>query len=272
MPRTQHMQNAFNVGEISPRLGARIDFGKYSNAVSELLNFIIFVQGGVERRQGTQFAWEVKDSSKKHRTLPFEFNTTQAYILEVGEETIRFGRNNGPIESDPTDAVITNPTFDVGIAGWTDISSGGGSISHDAVNLTLQLNGAGGGNEGRATQSVAVGGGFQANRHVLRFRVFSGSAVLKIGTSSGGTELVGPRTVDTGWHSQEFTPGTSPIFITFEASGVADIDDVFLINDDLVEIGSPYQETELFDLQTAQNADIMWITHRNHKLIPAQFA
>ena len=220
MPRTQHMQNAFNVGEISPRLGARIDFAKYSNAVGELLNFIIFVQGGVERRQGTQFAWEVKDSSKKHRLLEFEFNTTQAYILEAGEETIRFGRNNGPIKSDDTDAVITNPTFDVGIAGWTDISSGTGTISHDATNLTLQLNGAGGGNEGRATQSVAVGGGFQANRHVLRFRVFSGSAVLKIGTSSGGTELVGPRTVDTGWHSQEFTPGTSPIFITFEASDV----------------------------------------------------
>lgn len=270
MPRTQHMQNAFNVGEISERLGARIDFAKYNNAVGELLNFIIFVQGGVERRQGTHFGWEVKDSSIKHRTLGFEFNTEQAYILEVGEETIRFGRNNGPILSDPTDAVITNSTFDSDIVGWTDISTGSGSISHDAVNQTLQLNGGGGPNTAKAEQSVTVGVSFENNLHVLRFRVFSGALTLGIGTASGLFDILPSTAFAKGWHSIDFTPGTSPFFIHFEATGVADVDDVFLIDDDLVEIGSPYQEDELFELQTAQNADIMWITHRNHKPMQLQ--
>ena len=151
-----------------------------------------------------RFVAEVKDSSKKTRLLEFEFNTDQAYVLEFGEEYLRFFRNNDAIKSGDTDAVITNGTFDSDIVGWTDISSGTGTISHNAGNTTLSLNGAGGGNEGRATQSVAIGVTFQGNVHVLAFRVFSGTLDLKIGTSSGGTEILGPITMET--HS---SPGVS---------------------------------------------------------------
>jgi len=34
---------------------------------------------------------------------------------------------------------------------------------------------------------------------------------------------------------------------------------------DIYEIASPYQESELFEIKYAQSADVMWLTHPNHK-------
>ncbi len=47
-------------------------------------------QGAATRRVGTQFISEVKDSSAKTRLIPFEFSTTQTYMLEFGNTYIRF--------------------------------------------------------------------------------------------------------------------------------------------------------------------------------------
>ena len=44
-----------------------------------------------------------KDSSKKTRLIPFEFSTTQTYMMEFGNQYIRFYKDNGQIlESDVT--------------------------------------------------------------------------------------------------------------------------------------------------------------------------
>lgn len=53
--------------------------------------------GGSTRRPGTYFVSAVKDSSKKVRLYPFEFSTTQAYIIEFGDQHIRFYKEQGQI-------------------------------------------------------------------------------------------------------------------------------------------------------------------------------
>ena len=61
---------------------------------------IIFPHGSAARRRsGTQFVAEVKDSTKETRLIPFEFSTTQTYILEFGNQYIRFYKDNGQILS-----------------------------------------------------------------------------------------------------------------------------------------------------------------------------
>jgi hypothetical protein len=62
---------------------------------------IVQKHGPVSRRGGLYFASEVKDSSKATRLLPFEFSVTQAYILEFGDQYIRFYKNYGRINSGP---------------------------------------------------------------------------------------------------------------------------------------------------------------------------
>jgi hypothetical protein len=95
------LKDAFNAGEFSPLMAARVRIDKYANAYKYSQNMIPMVQGGATRRPGTKFVAEVKDSADITRLIPFEFSVTQAYILEFGDLYIRFYRDNGVIESSP---------------------------------------------------------------------------------------------------------------------------------------------------------------------------
>ena len=89
MPRTTLALNSFVSGEFSAKLDGRQDFAKYQTSCKTLENFLVHPQGAATRRVGTQHIAEVKDSSKKTRLIPFEFSTTQTYILEFGDQYIR---------------------------------------------------------------------------------------------------------------------------------------------------------------------------------------
>ncbi len=88
---------SFNTGVVSPFLLLRSDFSKYDSSCQTLQNMIPLSQGPVMRRPGTYFIKEVKDSSKAVRLIPFEYAKTDAYILEFGDEYIRFFRDGGQI-------------------------------------------------------------------------------------------------------------------------------------------------------------------------------
>ena len=109
MPRTTLALTSFVSGEFGPKLDGRTDFDKYSTATKTLENFLIHPQGAATRRVGTQFIAEVKDSSKKTRLIPFEFSTTQTYILEFGNTYIRFYKDKGQILSGGVAYEISSP-------------------------------------------------------------------------------------------------------------------------------------------------------------------
>lgn len=97
MARVHPFQTNFTAGELTPKLAGQVDFKKYNNGVEILENMTVFPQGGAKRRYGTRFVAEVKDSSKTTRLIPFEFNIEQSYILEFGDQYIRFFKDNGQI-------------------------------------------------------------------------------------------------------------------------------------------------------------------------------
>jgi len=98
----------FTAGELSPRLDGRTDLGKYFNGSKTLENMVVHPHGGASRRPGTKFAHEVKSSAAKTRLIPFEFSTTQTYILELGNTYIRFYKDKGIItEGNKTISAIT---------------------------------------------------------------------------------------------------------------------------------------------------------------------
>tara|TARA_R110000744_G_scaffold40623_1_gene92177 strand:- start:1308 stop:4067 length:2760 start_codon:yes stop_codon:yes gene_type:complete len=97
MTKVSPIQNNFNGGEISSLLYGRPEVDRYKTGLKTCLNFIPLVQGPVERRPGTVFMKEVKTSSLSTRIVRFEFSTTQAYILEVGNLYARFYKDNGAI-------------------------------------------------------------------------------------------------------------------------------------------------------------------------------
>ena len=108
MARVAAQLTNFTAGELSPRLDGRTDLTKYAAGCSNLENLVIYPHGAAARRPGTTHVAEVADSSKKTRLIPFEFSTTQTYILEFSNLKIRFFKDNGAIlEGDKTITGIT---------------------------------------------------------------------------------------------------------------------------------------------------------------------
>ena len=108
MARVAAQLTNFTAGELSPRLDGRTDLTKYAAGCSNLENLVIYPHGAAARRPGTTHVAQVADSSKKTRLIPFEFSTTQTYILEFSNLKIRFFKDNGAIlEGDKTITGIT---------------------------------------------------------------------------------------------------------------------------------------------------------------------
>ena len=97
MTKASYAFSAFTAGEGSPRLAGRFDLSKYFSMCSTLENFTVMPHGGVNRRSGTQYVAEVKSSAASTRIIGFEFSTEQTYILEFGNQYIRFYKSGAQI-------------------------------------------------------------------------------------------------------------------------------------------------------------------------------
>ena len=96
MSTTHRIQNSLNAGELSPRLSARDDFQRYENGVKEMTNFIPLPQGGARTRPGLQYVSRTKDNGQPY-LIGFQFSVTQAYVIEVGDQYMRFFKDGGRI-------------------------------------------------------------------------------------------------------------------------------------------------------------------------------
>jgi hypothetical protein len=126
MARVAAQLSNFTAGELSPRLDGRNDLAKYSAGCATVENMVIYPHGAAARRPGTTFIAEVKTSSAKTRLIPFEFSTTQTYILELGNQYMRFYRDNGQILSGGSPFEISTPyltaeLFDIKFAQSADV-------------------------------------------------------------------------------------------------------------------------------------------------------
>ena len=101
----------FTAGELSPRLDGRTDLSKYLNGVKKMENLIVHPHGGASRRPGTKFVREVKNSAHNCRLIPFEFNVTQAYILEFGDEYFRIHKDGGTVVDGSSDPIEVSTPY-----------------------------------------------------------------------------------------------------------------------------------------------------------------
>ena len=90
VPKLRRMQTNFSKGELSPRIEGRPDLAGFHEGAKEITNFLLLRQGGAERRPGTRFVNEVKDSTRDTILIPFEFSVNDSYQLEFGHLYIRF--------------------------------------------------------------------------------------------------------------------------------------------------------------------------------------
>lgn len=97
MANKKFIQTSLNAGELAERMAGRVDFQKYFNGLSTMVNFIPLKQGGAEKRPGLEFVSEAKGKSK---LISFEFSVEDTVIIEAGDKYMRFFTEAGQIEID----------------------------------------------------------------------------------------------------------------------------------------------------------------------------
>jgi len=85
--------NSFNSGELSPLMKYRLDLDKRQMGLETLENFIIKPQGAAVRRPGTKYIAQTRNNERV-RLIPFEYAATDTYMMEFGDEYIRFYRKD----------------------------------------------------------------------------------------------------------------------------------------------------------------------------------
>lgn len=102
------IQPNFAAGEVSPAVSANVGLSKRAIAVERAENFFVRVSGGMESRPGMRFIAEAKGTGTT-RLIPFEFNTEQTYVLELGDQYMRFYTYGGQILSGGLPYEISTP-------------------------------------------------------------------------------------------------------------------------------------------------------------------
>lgn len=91
------IQTSFNSGEWAPSLNARVDIQKYHSGAALLQNFFVDYRGGATARAGTKYILQCYKSATAVRLIPFQASFTVSYILEFGNNYIRFFNNGAPV-------------------------------------------------------------------------------------------------------------------------------------------------------------------------------
>lgn len=94
---TSVLQASLAGGELSPAHHGRSDLARYQNSLAKCLNALVDAYGGVMNRSGFRYCTTVKDSTKRVRILPFEFNASQTYVLEFGDYYMRVLKDGAPV-------------------------------------------------------------------------------------------------------------------------------------------------------------------------------
>lgn len=132
-------QYGFSGGVVSPSVWGRTDLEKYALSLSKARNCLISKPGSVQNRAGTIFIGEVRDSADTTRIIPFEFNTVQTYVLELGDEVLRPIKDEGQVLETAQNVVsITQASpgvVEITAHGW----SNGDKVFPDAIGGMVEL-------------------------------------------------------------------------------------------------------------------------------------
>jgi len=101
--------HSFNAGELSPLMNARSELVKYKTGAKTLVNMLVRSQGPVQRRPGTKYIAEVKDSNDFVRLISYRVNDDNEYIVEMGDEYLRFCHDGSQVTYGESPYEVSSP-------------------------------------------------------------------------------------------------------------------------------------------------------------------
>lgn len=180
----------------------------------------------------------IQDINETELEWPFNISTqTDTLIRGIAEYTLPSGYRSVDWESFFlfTLDLITNGNFASAITSWTDKSSGTGTLAHTSTGNGRARLAGGSSGVGALEQSITT---VADKIYIVSFRIFSGAITLKIGTTSGGTEILSEEftithTGEGTYYSKTFvaTSATTYIGLSNTANASYDVDTVAVKED-----------------------------------------
>jgi len=112
MAKASPLIRSFNAGEFSALMQGRPDLDRYPASMKSMHNYIAAPQGPAIARSGTAFVVPVSNEETNSTLIPFVFSETQAQMLEISDDRIRFVDENGLQVYEPVDAEVTSAAGD----------------------------------------------------------------------------------------------------------------------------------------------------------------
>jgi hypothetical protein len=139
MTQSTTIQNSFATGEISPSLFGRTDLKKYHSGASTMRNFYVNYRGGASSRAGGAYIGTCKQpgTGAPPRDIQFQFNISQGYALEFGDQYMRIKSNGAYILegavsitaiTNANPGVVTAPAHGYANGDWVFASGIGGMV------------------------------------------------------------------------------------------------------------------------------------------------
>lgn len=90
MASVKKLLRSFARGEVTPQLFGRVDLDQFQTGLALCRNWITRPHGVADNRPGTQFIANTKNGAIISRLVPFSFNNTQTFAIELGVGYFRF--------------------------------------------------------------------------------------------------------------------------------------------------------------------------------------
>jgi len=293
-------QPSFAKGEISPELYGRTDTAAFKIALKLAKNVVIRQYGGAENRAGLQFIGPCKDHTSTVRLIPFEFKSTDAYVLEFGNLYMRVIRSDAYVTetaltgatataADPV--VVTKASHglsdgdEVILSGFTEMTQVNtrrfivASSTTNTFELTHQASGAN--IDGSAWAAETTGGSVAKIYELVTPYTTANLDKLKYIQSADVMTLTHPsytireltRTANNAWTLTEptFAPGQdhpTGMTVTVNTTGTeADLYKVTATNSETAEESLPALNNASVSLASATAADPVVVTATAHGLL-----
>lgn len=247
---------AFNRGIVSPLGLGRADIKRVGLAAETMTNWIPRVLGSMSLRVGRKYIGATYLNGAA-RLLKFIFATDDTSLIELTDSIARIWINDTLLTRPAVTAAVTNGSFTVDIAGWTNDDEAGASSSWVAPGY-MGLNGTGT-NRSRRTQQVTVNE--IGTEHALRIVIVRGPVSLRVGTTSGDDSYISETILQTGTHSLSFTPSTATFFVQFLSTQipVVYVDQCTVESAGVVTLPTPWTATYLSRVRIDQSGDVVYV-------------
>ena len=258
----------FTVGEYSRAGITRIDTDRGQLAAEIQENLIPSLAGDARFRPGTEYLDTSRDNEQA-RLIPFVRDTDDFALIEMTAGKVRIMVDDSFITRETVTSTLVNPNFDLA-TGWTTAASAGAysNIQSGTYNNQLVMGAFAQGSNASAVQAVTIPSEELGTVHALRIDVFRGPVLFRIGSTSGGQDVVSEQILQRGTHSLAFTP-TAAIASTyyiwfgtrFETEGV--VNSCQFESGEVMELDAPWTAAELREVSFDQAADVVFFAHEN---------